>query len=67
MFALSALKSAIAGLLFDCSELNGLLKGLLQVMPITKDVNLDQLSILDKAVTKKEKEIAQIMKLVHLK
>ena len=36
-------------------------------MPITKDVNLDQLSILDKAVTKKEKEIAQIMKLVHLK
>ena len=36
-------------------------------MPITKDISLDQLSSLDKAVTKKENEIAQIMKLVHFK
>ena len=37
------------------------------VLPITKDISLDQLSSLDKAVTKKENEIAQLMKLVHFK
>ena len=62
----SALKSAIAGLLYDCSELNGLLKGLIQLIP-SKDINIDQLKNLDNAVSRKETEIENIMKLVHLK
>jgi len=62
----SALKSAIAGLLYDCSELNGLLKGLLRAIP-SSQINLDDLNTLGQAVTKKETEIANIMKLVHLK